>query len=48
MSKAEIISLFGEPTGQRTRNGIETLIWRNNEWKGITRDGTLERKVRLR
>ena len=47
MSKSEVISLLGEPTGQRLRNGVETLIWRNNEFKGLFRGGTIERTIEV-
>lgn len=47
MSKREVIDLFGTPTLTRDRYGIETYIWKNNEWKGVLRGGTLTRTVEV-
>ena len=45
MSKEEVISLLGQPTGIRTRNGVETLTWKQSEWKGIFRGGSIVRSI---
>lgn len=45
MGKSEVLALLGQPTGQRTSNGTETYIWRNSEFKGWARGGTMERTV---
>lgn len=45
MSKSEVLDLFGQPTGQRTAGGIETLTWKNSEFKGLARGGTMTRSV---
>ena len=47
MSKSDVIDLLGEPTGQKARNGIETLIQRNSEFKGWARGGTIERTIEV-
>lgn len=47
MSRAQVLNLLGNPTGQRERNGIETLIWRNSEFKGWMRGGTIERTIEV-
>ena len=47
MTKEKVISLLGEPDGQKKRNGIETLIWRNSEFKGWVRGGTIERTIEV-
>lgn len=47
MSKNEVISLLGAPTGQKRSNGIETLIWRNTEFKGWMRGGNMERTIEV-
>lgn len=45
MSKAEVIELFGEPTGCRVKDGVETLTWKHSEFKGFMRGGTIVRSV---
>lgn len=45
MSKQEVIELFGEPNGQKIKNGEETLVWTNSEFKGALRGGTIERRI---
>ena len=45
MTKAEVVSILGEPNSQRVRNGIETYGWFNSEFKGILRGGRLERRI---
>ena len=45
MSKNEVIKLLGEPSGRKNRNGVETLVWRNSEFKGWMRGGTIERVI---
>ena len=40
-------TLLGDPSGQRTRNGVETLIWSNTEFKGWARGGNMERKIEV-
>ena len=47
MSKSEVISLLGRPSGQRTRNGIETLVWSSTEFKGFLCGGNMERKLEV-
>ena len=47
MSKQQVLDLLGNPTGQRARNGVETLIWRNSEFKGWARGGTIERTIEV-
>ena len=47
MPKQQVLNLLGDPTGQRARNGIETLIWRNSEFKGWARGGTIERTIEV-
>lgn len=45
MSKAKVLELLGQPTGQRTVNGVETYIWKNSEFKGWARGGTITRSI---
>lgn len=45
MSKSEVIEMLGQPTGQRTANGTETLTWKNSEFKGWARGGTMTRSI---
>ena len=45
MTKTEVIALLGQPNGQRTRDGIETLSWSNTEFKGLFRGGNIERRI---
>lgn len=45
MPKKEVLNLFGEPNGQKVKNGEETLIWTNSEFKGALRGGTIERRI---
>lgn len=45
MSKAEVLGLFGEPTGCRVKDGVETLTWKHSEYKGFMRGGTIVRSV---
>lgn len=45
MSMNEVIALFGEPTGKRVRDGVETLTWKHSEWKGLMRGGNIVRTV---
>lgn len=47
MSKNDVISLLGEPNGHKRRGGVETLIWRNSEFKGWARGGTIERTIEV-
>lgn len=47
MTKNDVITLLGDPSGQRTRNGVETLIWSNTEFKGWARGGNMERKIEV-
>lgn len=47
MSKKEVISILGQPSGQRVRGGIETLIWSSTEFRGIARGGSMERKMEV-
>ncbi len=47
MSKEEVISLLGEPNGQKKRGGVETLVWRNTEFKGWMRGGNMERTIEV-
>lgn len=47
MPKEEVLSLFGEPNGQKVKNGEETLIWTNSEFKGALRGGTIERRIEV-
>ena len=47
MSKEEVLNLFGEPNGQKVKNGEETLIWTNLEFKGILRGGNIERRIEV-
>lgn len=45
MSKTEVLSLLGQPTGQRVLNGVETYTWKNSEFKGWARGGTITRSI---
>lgn len=45
MSKNEVMRLFGEPTGVRNARGIETVTWKQSEFKGWIRGGTIVRTV---
>lgn len=45
MTKAEVLDLFGEPTGYRVKDGVETLTWKHSEFKGFMRGGTIVRSV---
>ncbi len=45
MTKKQVISLLGQPSGQRVRNGIETLMWSSTEFRGIIRGCSMERKM---
>ena len=47
MSQSSVIGLLGEPSGRRMRGGVETLIWRNSEFKGWMRGGTIERTIEV-
>lgn len=47
MPKEEVLNLFGEPNGQKVKNGEETLIWTNSEFKGALRGGTIERRIEV-
>ena len=46
MSKEEVLNLFGEPNGQKVKNGEETLIWTNSEFKGALRGEQLSAGLR--
>lgn len=45
MTKSEVINLFGEPTGMRVRDGVETLTWKHSEFKGFLRGGNIVRTI---
>ena len=45
MTKAQVLELFGKPTGCRMRNGIETMTWKSSEFRGLVRGGTMVRSV---
>lgn len=45
MTKAEVLALFGDPTGCRVKDGVETLTWKHSEFKGFLRGGTIVRSV---
>lgn len=45
MPKADVLKLFGNPTGCRTKDGVETLTWKHSEFKGFMRGGTIVRTV---
>ena len=45
MSKREVLDILGEPTGSSCRRGVDTLIWKHTEWKGMLRGGSVERSV---
>lgn len=47
MPKEEVLNLFGEPNGQKVKNGEEMLIWTNSEFKGALRGGTIERRIEV-
>ncbi len=47
MPKQEVISLLGQPNGQKAKNGEEILIWTNSEFKGVLRGGTMERRIEV-
>lgn len=47
MPKEEVLNLFEEPNGQKVKNGEETLIWTNSEFKGALRGGTIERRIEV-
>lgn len=45
MLKADVIELFGLPTGTRVTGDTETLSWKHSEFKGILRGGTIVRII---
>lgn len=47
MLKDEVLDLLGEPNGQKLKNGEETLIWTNSEFKGALRGGNIERRIEV-
>ncbi len=47
MAKDEVISFFGQPNGQKTKDGEEILVWTNSEFKGALRGGTIERRIEV-
>lgn len=47
MPKEEVIELLGEPNGQKVKNGEETLVWTNSEFKGALRGGAIERRIEI-
>jgi hypothetical protein len=47
MSREEVIAIFGRPDAQRVKNGVETLKWEVQEWKGFLRGGRMTRSVEV-
>lgn len=49
MTKNDVISLMGEPTGKRISEDSSKyiLLWQKSQWKGIAFGGTLIRSVRI-
>ncbi len=45
MTVAEVVALFGKPTGKKVQGNKERLIWRNSEFKGMARGGTIQRSI---
>ena len=45
MSKDEVLRMFGQPTGVRNINGVTMMTWKNSEFKGAMRGGTMVREV---
>lgn len=47
MSREEVISVLGEPDSEGMRNGVETMGWETQEWRGVLRGGRVTRSVEV-
>ena len=47
MTRNEVIEIFGTPDSKGVRNGVETLGWETQEWKGVLRGGRVTRSLEV-
>ncbi|MBE5780669.1 MAG: hypothetical protein E7328_02450 [Clostridiales bacterium] len=47
MTMAEVVALFGRPDSEGVRDGVVTLGWETQEFKGVLRGGRVTRSVEV-